>query len=594
MALLLLTVLVPAQAAYFQTNYSGTVTDAATGEPLPGVTVLNTTTGKGTSTNVDGKFTLAGEAGQTIRISYIGYASEEIVLGQNTTLNVALGEQVSVLESVVVVGSRGRPRTIIESPVPIDNINAAALVSSGQSTIEQMINYRVPSFNSTNQTISDATAHFDPSELRNLGPSRTLVLVNGKRKNQSALVYVNDTPGKGEVGTDMKSIPTSAIERVEVLRDGAAAQYGSDAIAGVINIVLKERVTGSANLNTGITTMGDGFMYEASVNKGFRIGDNGVLNITGNFYHQDHTDRSGVPGGDGLFGVIFQPDPNAVANGDMTQAEYDAALAFANSILNGTDPWIQENPDLGMTVGQPEYDKASGYLNYVNPYAGGQGEIYAFGGYTWRDGRSFALYRTPYWITDDAGLLTPAGETYSGFQPTFDTKIIDYTATVGNRYRLGEWNTDLSVTTGSNSVAYTIENTINPALLPNSPTVFDAGAYRFGTILGNLDITRSWATVELSLGTEVRRESFDVVAGQEESYIDGGAQSFPGLQPGNALTATRNNVGVYAGLDWDATQTLLLGVPCGSKTILTLAPTCRGNSMLARCLPKAVAPCALR
>ena len=162
-----------------------------------------------------------------------------------------------LIDEIVVVGTRGKPRTILESPVPIDNINAAELAKSGQTSIDQMINYRVPSYNSSNQTISDATAHFDPSELRNLGPSRTLVLVNGKRKNQSALVYVNDTPGKGEVGVDMKSIPTSAIERIEVLRDGAAAQYGSDAVAGVINIVLKERTDLSASIGSGITTEGD-------------------------------------------------------------------------------------------------------------------------------------------------------------------------------------------------------------------------------------------------------------------------------------------------------------------------------------------------
>ena len=139
-------------------------------------------------------------------------------------------------------------------------------------------------------------------ELRNLGPSRTLVLVNGKRKNQSSLVYVNDTPGKGEVGADMKSIPAEAIERIEVLRDGAAAQYGSDAIAGVINIVLKNSADrGSITANTGITTEGDGLTYDVGINKGLKIGSNGFLNLTGSYYHQDYTNRAGEPGGDGPF-----------------------------------------------------------------------------------------------------------------------------------------------------------------------------------------------------------------------------------------------------------------------------------------------------
>jgi iron complex outermembrane recepter protein len=434
------------------------------------------------------------------------------------------------LNEVVVVGSRGQSRTLLTSPVPVDNINAAELLASGQTTVEQMINYKVPSYNSSNQTISDATAHFDPSELRNLGPSRTLVLVNGKRKNQSALVYVNDTPGKGEVGTDMKSIPASAIKRIEVLRDGASALYGSDAIAGVVNIILKDATSGSVDLTSGITTAGDGFNYGADINKGFKIGQ-GVLNLTGSFFHQDETNRAGEPGNDALFGV--------------TSADA---------------PWLIENPDMGMTIGQPRYDKYSGSLNFSLPYAADKGEFYAFGGYTKRLGTSFALYRTPYWIPTDFGLLTPAGETYQGFQPTFETDINDSYLTIGNRYDINGWKTDVSLTTGNNSVDYTIGNTINVSLGANSPTEFNAGAYRFGHILGNVDVSKNLTEkIALTLGTEIRRESFAVEAGQEESYINGGAQSFPGLQPSNALEATRSNTGAYLGLDWDATKSFLIG-----------------------------------
>ena len=515
---------------------TGTVKDKE-GEPIIGATVLIKDTNKGDVTDLNGNFTLEVEPGQTIVVSFVGFISKEITITNTTSIDVVLEEDITSLSEVVVVGSRGRPRTVIESPVPIDNINAAELQESGQVTIEQIINYKIPSFNSSNQTISDATAHFDPSELRNLGPSRTLVLVNGKRKNQSALVYVNDTPGKGEVGVDMKSIPTAAIERIEVLRDGATAQYGSDAIAGVINIVLKETVNGQASLNTGVTSQGDGFTYDASINKGFKLGNNGFLNLTGNFYHQDYTDRAGETGRDLLFGNIFGDD----------------------ALLNGTNPWIQDNPDLGMIVGQPEYDRASIYANMGTTYADGAGEFYFTGGYTYRDGTSFALYRAPYWITDDAGLLTPSGQPYNGFQPTFETDINDYTFTVGNKYQFGDWKTDLSLTTGGNDVAYTIGNTINPALLPNSPTSFDAGAYLFGSSLANIDISRQFDNVGIYFGTEIRRERFKVTAGEEASYVDGGAQSFPGLQPSNELDENRNNVGLYAGLDWDISEETLLG-----------------------------------
>ncbi len=513
---------------------SGMVTDEE-GIPLIGANVLETRTFNGTITDLEGKFELNVASLPTIlTISYTGYIQQQIV-ADGGDLNIVLVEG-TALDEVVVIGTRGKPRTILGSAVPIDNINAADLQASGQNTVEQMLNYKVPSYNSSNQTISDATAHFDPSELRNLGPSRTLVLVNGKRKNQSSLVYVNDTPGKGEVGTDMKSIPAESIERIEVLRDGAAAQYGSDAIAGVINIVLKERTDGEITANTGITSEGDGLMYDFGVNKGIKVGNNGFANFTASYYHQDLTNRAGEPGGDGLFGVIFEDD----------------------DILNGNTPWLMANPDLGMTIGQPEYDKVSGLVNLGLPY-GSNGEFYSTVGYTYRDGKSFALYRAPYWITDDAGLLTPEGEEYQGFQPTFETTVNDITFMAGSRNTFGEWNSDISLSYGSNSVDYLIGNTINPALLPNSPTEFDAGAYTFGNIIGNLDLSRSFDKLTVSFGAEARSESFEVVAGQEESYVDGGAQSFPGLQPGNALDEGRNNIGAYIGLDYDLSDNTFFG-----------------------------------
>ncbi len=517
-------------------NIKGKVFDSS-GQALIGASVLIGDTSIGTVTDIDGNFALnASDFPVNLIISYTGYDPQSITVNSATSNMIVNLTEGLKLSEIVVTGSRGKPRTILGSPVPIDNINAAQLRESGQVTVDQMLNYKIPSYNSSNQTISDATAHFDPSELRNLGPSRTLVLVNGKRKNQSSLVYVNDTPGKGEVGTDMKSIPAEAIERIEVLRDGAAAQYGSDAIAGVINIILKERLDGEVTTNAGITAMGDGLTYDVGINKGFKLGQKGFINLTGSFYHQDETNRAGEPGGDGLFGVIFGDD----------------------AILNGTHPWIQENPDLGMTIGQPNYSKFSALANVGVPY-GESGEFYGTWGYTFRDGKSFALYRAPYWITDDAGLLTPDGEEYAGFQPTFETSIGDITFIAGTKNKLGEWNSDLSFTYGENSVSYLIGNTINPALLPNSPTEFDAGAYSFDNVVGNFDLNRSFGDLTLSLGTEARLESFEVTAGQEESYIDGGAQSFPGLQPSNELTEGRSNIGVYAGLDYDVSENTLIG-----------------------------------
>jgi len=240
-----------------QQKVTGQVQDP-NGVPLIGATVKDQLSGVGTVSDLAGNFTLAiSTFPAKLSISYIGYQSQEVAISSSLPSIIQLQTTTNHLDEVVVVGSRAKARSILESPVPIDNINAAEFRAVGQYAIDQLIHFKIPSYNSTQQTVSDATAHFDPSELRNLGPSRTLVLVNGKRRHQSALVYVNDTPGKGEVGVDMKSIPASAIERIEVLRDGASAQYGSDAIAGVINIILKKRPISDWNLHleTGATSV---------------------------------------------------------------------------------------------------------------------------------------------------------------------------------------------------------------------------------------------------------------------------------------------------------------------------------------------------
>ncbi|WP_445956611.1 TonB-dependent receptor [Yeosuana sp.] len=281
---------------------SGTIFDDSS-QPLPGVSIVIKGTSIGTTADFDGKYSIKANKGDVLVITYVGFNSKEITVTGNV-LNVTMQAGVA-LDEVILVGNRSKPRTILDSPVPIDNIGVDELRNTGQPTIDKMLTYKVPSFNSTNQAISDATAHFDPADLRGLGPSRTLVLVNGKRKNQSALVYINDTPGKGEVGVDLKSIPAAAIERIEVLRDGASAQYGSDAIAGVINMVLKKNVEyTTVNASTGVTTEGDGFNFGVDLNTAINIGDNGgYLNFTVGYYEQDKTNRAGTPGDDVLFGV---------------------------------------------------------------------------------------------------------------------------------------------------------------------------------------------------------------------------------------------------------------------------------------------------
>jgi len=518
---------------FAQSTITGTVSVAG-GETVAFANVVEKGTSNGTTTDVDGNFSIdVASMPATLIFSSVGYATEEMSVN-SSSVQVMMVEGAN-LDAVVLVGNRSKPRTVMSSTVPIDNISTQELKLTGQPTLDKMLTYKVPSFNSTNQTISDATAHFDPADLRGLGPSRTLVLVNGKRKNQSALVYINDTPGKGEVGVDLKSIPAAAIERVEVLRDGASAQYGSDAIAGVINMILKKDVKyTSVNINSGVTAEGDGFSIGADVNTGLSVGDNGgFMNLTLGYYQQEETNRAGEPGEDVLFGVMAD-DP------DFGQ-------------------WLSDNPDLGMTVGQPELKKLDMFYNFGLPSKNGNTTFYTFGGFTSRQGKSFALYRTPYWVPDPFFLLHEEGTEYQGFQPTFETDVRDNTHTVGLEFMLGGFDGDLSGTYGRNAVDYEVNNSLNPALGASSPTSFDVGAYSFSNILANLDFSRNFGQISVAFGGEIKEESFRSIAGQSASYSGNGAQSFPGLQPGNALSEKRDNYGVYASLDWEPTEAILIG-----------------------------------
>ncbi|MBQ0787783.1 MAG: TonB-dependent receptor [Oceanihabitans sp.] len=514
---------------------TGSVSDDS--GPIPGASVVVKGTTNGTTTDFDGNYTIDANSGDVLIYSYVGYEEQEATV-TGSVMNITLQSGVS-LDEVILVGNRAKPRSILDSPVPIDNIGVAELKNTGQPTVDKMLTYKVPSFNSTTQSISDGTAHFDPADLRGLGPSRTLVLINGKRKNQSALVYINDTPGKGEVGVDLKSVPAAAIERIEVLRDGASAQYGSDAIAGVINMVLKKDVEfTTVSAKAGVTSEGDGFNFGVDLNTSIGLGVEGsYLNFTLGYYEQEKTNRAGTPGKDDLFGVAAD-DPTF-------------------------GPWLAANPDLGMNVGQPEMKIMDIFVNAGVPIGDKGAEFYTFGGLTYRTGKSFALYRTPYWVTDPHNLLHEAGTEYQGFQPTFETDIRDNNFTAGFKWDLLGFKVDLSGTYGRNAVNYEVGNTLNIDLGANSPTTFDVGAYTFSNTLANLDLSREIGTFVVSFGAEVKGERFTAKAGDGASYFNpsgaGGAQSFPGLQPSNAVNATRDNYGVYGALDWEPTEKLLIG-----------------------------------
>ncbi len=513
-----------------QIRISGKVLTSS-GEGIPFATIIEQGNVNGTTSNEKGEFNFkVSKIPTKLKASFIGFKNNTISIHSATNIRIILQEDNVSLEEVIITGNRAKPRTVLDSPVPVDNVGVEELKSSGQTSIDHMLTYKIPSYNATQQTISDGTAHFDPADLRGLGPSRTLVLINGKRKNQSALVYVNDTPGKGEVGTDMKSIPIAAIERIEVLRDGASAQYGSDAIAGVINIILKKNVSYSnVSITSGISTEGDGFNIGADLNTTLTVGEKGYINVTFSYYKQEETNRAGKPGSDVLFGV------------------------------DGTNPWVQKNPDLGMTIGQPKQEKGELFYNASFPSNTNENVFYTFGGLNVRKGISYALYRTPYWVGDPHHLLHAKGTEYQGFQPTFETSIQDFFNSLGYTFNLLGFKADLGGTFGLNNVRYTINNTLNPSLGANSPTKFYAGGYQFNSLIGNFDLVRSLGDISIALGLEAKKETFKASAGEKASYAGGGAQSFPGIQPSNAVNESRNNIGAYINLDYDITANFLLG-----------------------------------
>jgi len=551
----LLVVLLMLSFSVFAQSYeaTGTITDSNK-QPLPGVSVVVKGTTIGTTSDFDGKYAIKVESGKTLVFTSVGYVTTTKTMDGSAVVDVTMAEGL-ILDEVVVTGNRAKPRTVLDSPVPIDNISVAELKSSGKVKIEQMLAYKVPSFNSATQAISDATAHFDPADLRGLGPSRTLVLINGKRKNQAAQIYLNGTPGKGEVGIDLKSFPNSAVKNIEVLRDGASAQYGSDAIAGVINIILKDDAEFSeVNTHAGITSQGDGFNMGIDYNETVNVGDKGKLSLSLEYYDQKITNRAGKaqdsPGD--------APNSADYAGGD-TDPIYIRDLAYHTNV----SAWMVENPEIGMIVGQPDLTKISGLANFTYPI-GDDAEFYTFHTFTKRNGQSFAYYRSPFWRGDvQAAEFVSSYEDFVGYHPTFETVVNDNMNVAGLKFDLGGFKTDFSVTYGRNYVDYTVNNSVNRSYLADhgtSPRTFHPGGYAFSNLVTNLDFSKAFNDqISTSFGIEYKTEYYKGHKGDELSYYGGGSDSFAGIKPHEAMDVDRSNFGAYAGLDYDISDAFLIG-----------------------------------
>lgn len=535
-----------------QKEVTGIVKDNQ-GNPLPGVNIVEKGTSNGTSTDVDGKYKIRINEDSFIVFSYVGYKSVTKSTA-GTVLNITLSEEGGqTLQEVVVTGTRTAPRSNTTTALPIDVLSSKDLVSTGQATFDKALQYKIPSFNTVQTPVNDATSLLDPYEIRNMGPSRTLILINGKRKNLSSLVYVQTSPGRGETGADISAIPTDAIERVEILRDGASAQYGSDAIAGVMNIILKKGSTaGSATLRSGITGKGDGEMLGLSVNNGTEVGENGFLNYTLDFSKVNLANRPGT-----------------------VDAAGDAGDFGAN--LSDVQAFLAKHPDAGNINGSPETTAAKFLVNGGKDLSD-HTQLYYNAAYVYKKVNSFANYRTPYWRTLDPtnpylndffGNGDDANPSYKGYVPTFVGDLNDYNATLGFKNQTNGWNTDASITAGGNSQVYTVENSQNRSALvdangsniykENSPITFKPGGTKFSHIVGNIDISKNLSDkVSIGLGSEFRTETFEVMEGDKASWEGLGADSFAGNRPENSGKWNRYNLGFYADIAFDVTEDFLL------------------------------------
>ena len=577
----------------------GRVTDATTGVGLAGVSVQIANTNKGGITDGNGDYSLTVDAGTyKIAASFVGYQTQTITVNVSgsETLNIALIESVAALSEVVVTGSRSGGRVKTESPVPVDVISIQQLTTQApQNNLTQILNFVAPSFTSNTTTVADGTDHIDPAQLRGLGPDQVLVLLNGKRRHTSSLVNINGSPGRGAVGTDLNAIPAFAIDRIEVLRDGASAQYGSDAIAGIINVRMKEAtgklalsLYGGGNFTQGANNFEggvDGGNFQIDANYGVRIGKAGFINLTGSAQMRNSTSRALPTTGAILnrYNAIeystqqaggnlntLPTDLAAIKRGALGVSYFDAAtqaaISGATSLTDlrtilGADATESEltargltRSDFNMRVGQSNLQSIQFFANSAIPINDNH-EFYAFGGYSRRTGDAAGFYRRP----NQERTYTPIF--INGFLPEIHSEILDASIAGGFRGKLGSFNYDLSNTFGSNTFNYGVENTVNTTLLDKSPTVFDAGGLNFKQNTINLDLSRKFDVLSgfnLAFGAETRFESFRIDAGDENSWArydvngnvittstqvapsdflgrarPGGSQVFPGFRPEN-------------------------------------------------------------
>lgn len=565
-------------------NVKGKVIDS-NGTPLPGVNILEKNTTNGIVTDFDGYYSMTVDPNATLVFSYIGYETQEILVQNQSVIDIVLASG-STLDEVVLVGSRNPNRTNVDSPVAIDVIDVSEVTTQvGKIEINELLQYAAPSFNANKQSGSDGADHIDPATLRGLGPDQTLVLINGKRRHQSSLINIFGTRGRGNSGTDLNAIPASAIKRIEILRDGASAQYGSDAIAGVINIVLKDNV----NELTGSVSYG-AYSTNADVDTS-AFGEYGSWNTDG--YYLD-TDKDGNAIGD---------DKNFDGGSVKLTTNYGFEIGekgFANITTEyiSKDKTLRPAFDFRKGFGEAAIDGFNIFGNFSIPVSE-HTEIYAFGGRNYRDTDAYAFTR-------NSGERVVESIYPKGFTPRITSVIVDNSFSVGIKSMTQNgWNIDLSNTYGKNNFHYFIMGTLNASLEEASQTDFDAGGHNLSQNTLNLDFSKYFDDkgINFAFGAEFRTENFQIFAGEEASYgtytedgvlitnpasqtqaqddngnpRPGGSQGFPGYSPDNEVNRNRSNLSLYADAEFDLSDSFLLSTAARFENYSDFGSTINGK-----------------
>lgn len=534
-------------------SISGSVIDGS-GAALAGANVMVEGTDLGAATDVGGNYSISGVSTgtHTVTASFVGYqsSSQSVVVGVgNNTVNFSLAISAIAGREVAVIGSRFS-HTAEDLAVPVDVFTAAEIRATGFAETAQILQALAPSFNMPRTSISDGSDTVRPMTLRGLGSGQVLVLVNGKRRHTTALVHVNNSPSRGDTGVDLNAIPAAAIERIEVLRDGAAAQYGSDAIAGVINIVLKSGNSGgSFNVYTGqnehvieaipvgydmygikygdetepytwnpttevtyertdgdpmalVTssedyTINDGAVTQYQLSRGFSIGNGGSLFIAAEIRDRAKSNRVGFEGEQ-----YYEPNSDYWSDDE----------AESQRLQSGSNWFI--DPFRMIWGDQAQSNK--GFMFNADLPAGDK-RYYAFGGATSRAGDTGCFTRQP-----DQGNKVWLSSNPTGFVPHIQPTVSDYSTSMGVEGVFGSWSYDLSNTYGTNDYHFYMMST-NTSYGPEQLRSYDIGGFKFNQNSTNLDATTRMGNIDLAVGLESRSESFRIYAGETASFASGQA-----------------------------------------------------------------------